>query len=103
MVGLEVTAALPDSLAQRYLEAIPKAGNPMRKALLHERVAECLLDAGKLDEALRHALEAHNSFKGACLCDGQANLGEAQKFVDRFRRVLRSKYGGAVSVEFFGP
>jgi hypothetical protein len=106
MPGPEVTVALPEAMARKYLDAIPKTRNPMRKALLHERAAKCLLDEGRLDEALHQALEAHNAFKGACLCDVphgmEANMGEAQKFVGRFRRILHSKYGGEVSVEFFG-
>lgn len=85
---------MPESAARICLDKIPHAENPMRKALLHERAATFLLEADKLDDSLRQAQEAHTLFMGI-------RPGEAQKFRNRFSRLLRSKSKGEVAVEFF--
>lgn len=94
MPGAEVSVAMPESGARKYLDAIPRTKNRMREALLHERAAKCLLKDGELEESLRHAHEAHTIFKGI---DTRA----AERFKDRFTAWLSSASRGAVSVEFF--
>lgn len=58
----EVAVAVPKSSASKYIGALQNAPNPMRRALLHQRAAECLEQDGKVAESKHHAQEAERLF-----------------------------------------
>jgi hypothetical protein len=83
-------------MAQRYADAAKETNNPMRRALLHERAANCLLRGGEVAKSLHRAQEAHALFR-------DIHPGEAVEFRCRFTALLLSNSTGKVSVEFFDP
>jgi len=89
----EPDIAAPDGVARKYLDAIPHAKDPMRKALLHEKAAACLLRAGEVAKSLHYAKEAHTLFR-------EIDNREADEFRCRFA-VQLSNSGNTVSTDFF--
>lgn len=97
MLGQEGAVAPPESRSHRYRDAAAKAKDPMRRALLHERAARCLLEEGQVAESLQHAKRAYETFR-----DG-VHPSEAHRFKARFMACLRSNSIDPASLEFLTP